>query len=118
MTPGYENRDRGIPAPGRGGKGKADGHVRHGRLVGALIVDDDKRERMPSLPAVAIRTAARQVRARDGDRVLWLMNLGEGDTLLAIARNAEESGDDNAVAPMQTRRVPGEGTKNRTKTRA
>jgi DNA gyrase subunit A len=38
-----------------------------------------------------IRTAARQVRkAGRQTKGVRLMNLGEGDTLLAIARNAEE----------------------------
>jgi DNA gyrase subunit A len=39
-----------------------------------------------------IRTAARQVRkAGRQTKGVRLMNLGEGDTLLAIARNAEEA---------------------------
>ncbi len=42
-----------------------------------------------------IRTAARQVRkAGRQTKGVRLMNLGEGDTLLAIARNAEERPSD------------------------
>jgi DNA gyrase subunit A len=50
-----------------------------------------------------IRTAARQVRkAGRQTKGVRLMNLGEGDTLLAIARNAEEAGvteDDSDAEP-------------------
>ncbi|COX52599.1 DNA gyrase subunit A [Mycobacterium tuberculosis] len=67
-------------------------------MVGALIVDDDSELYAVTSGGGVIRTAARQVRkAGRQTKGVRLMNLGEGDTLLAIARNAEESGDDNAV---------------------
>ena len=69
---------------------------RRGRLVGALIVDDDSELYAITSGGGVIRTAARQVRkAGRQTKGVRLMNLGEGDTLLAIARNAEESGDEN-----------------------
>lgn len=89
-----------YPVQGRGGKGVLTVMYdrRRGRLVGALIVDDDSELYAVTSGGGVIRTAARQVRkAGRQTKGVRLMNLGEGDTLLAIARNAEESGDDNAV---------------------
>lgn len=80
-------------AQGRGGKGvlTIQYDPRRGRLVGALIVDDeDELYAITSIGGV-IRTGARQVRkAGRQTKGVRLMNLGEGDTLLAIARNADE----------------------------
>ena len=59
--------------------------------MGALIVDDDTELYAITSGGRVIRTAARQVRrAERQTKGVRLMNLGEGDTLLAIARNAEE----------------------------
>jgi DNA gyrase subunit A len=80
-------------AQGRGGKGilTIQYDTRRGRLVGALIVDDDSEVYAITSGGGVIRTAARQVRkAGRQTKGVRLMNLGEGDTLLAIARNAEE----------------------------
>ncbi|MEZ0364941.1 intein-containing DNA gyrase subunit A [Mycobacterium sp. pUA109] len=80
---------------GRGGKGilTIQYDKRRGRLVGALIVDDDSELYAITSGGGVIRTAARQVRkAGRQTKGVRLMNLGEGDTLIAIARNAEESG--------------------------
>jgi len=82
-------------AQGRGGKGilTIQYDVRRGKLVGALIVDDDSEVYAITSSGGVIRTAARQVRkAGRQTKGVRLMNLGEGDTLLAIARNAEEAG--------------------------
>lgn len=80
-------------AQGRGGKGvlTIQYDPRRGRLVGALIVDDeDELYAITSIGGV-IRTGARQVRkAGRQTKGVRLMNLGAGDTLLAIARNADE----------------------------
>jgi DNA gyrase subunit A len=66
--------------------------TRRGRLVGALIVDDDSEVYAITSGGGVIRTAARQVRkAGRQTKGVRLMNLGQGDTLLAIARNAEEA---------------------------
>ena len=79
---------------GRGGKGilTIQYDTRRGKLVGALIVDDDSEVYAITSGGGVIRTAARQVRkAGRQTKGVRLMNLGEGDTLLAIARNAEEA---------------------------
>ncbi|MFI5714889.1 DNA gyrase subunit A [Nocardia sp. NPDC051750] len=80
-------------AQGRGGKGvlTIQYDIRRGTLVGALIVDDDDELYAITSSGGVIRTAARQVRkAGRQTKGVRLMNLGEGDTLLAIARNADE----------------------------
>ena len=85
---------------GRGGKGilTIQYDRRRGTLVGALIVDDETELYAITAGGGVIRTAARQVRKagrqHKGGR---LMNLGEGDTLIAVARNAEEDADDDAA---------------------
>jgi DNA gyrase subunit A len=84
-------------AQGRGGKGilTIQYDTRRGKLVGALIVDDDSEVYAITSGGGVIRTKARQVRkAGRQTKGVRLMNLGEGDTLLAIARNAEEAEDD------------------------
>ncbi|RVW02066.1 DNA gyrase subunit A [Rhodococcus xishaensis] len=91
-------------AQGRGGKGvlTIQYDARRGTLVGAVIVDDDDELYAITSGGGVIRTAARQVRkAGRQTKGVRLMNLGEGDTLLAIARNADEpeegaSGSDGA----------------------
>jgi len=83
-----------YPVQGRGGKGvlTIQFDKRRGRLVGALIVDDDTELYAITSGGGVIRTAARQVRkAGRQTKGVRLMNLGEGDTLVAIARNAEEN---------------------------
>jgi len=80
-------------AQGRGGKGvlTIQYDPRRGRLVGALIVDDDDELYAITSTGGVIRTGARQVRkAGRQTKGVRLMNLGKGDTLLAIARNADE----------------------------
>src|SRR6201997_4480748 len=82
-----------YPVQGRGGKGVLTVQYdrRRGTLVGALIVDDDSELYAITSGGGVIRTAARQVRkAGRQTKGVRLMNLGEGDTLVAIARNAEE----------------------------
>ena len=92
-------------AQGRGGKGilTIQYDSKRGRLVGALIVDDDSELYAITSGGGVIRTAARQVRkAGRQTKGVRLMNLGEDNTLLAIARNADEDvsedGDDAAPA--------------------
>jgi DNA gyrase subunit A len=82
-----------YPVQGRGGKGvlTIQYDKRRGSLVGALIVDDDTELYAITSGGGVIRTAARQVRkAGRQTKGVRLMNLGGGDTLVAIARNAEE----------------------------
>ena len=86
-----------YPVQGRGGKGVLTVQYdrRRGRLVGALIVDDESELYAITSGGGVIRTTARQVRkAGRQTKGVRLMNLGEGDTLLAIARNAEESAEE------------------------
>ena len=95
---GYSKRtpiDESTPQ-GRGGKGilTIQYDARRGSLVGALVVDDDTELYAITSGGGVIRTAARQVRkAGRQTKGVRLMNLGEGDTLIAIARNAEEQDD-------------------------
>lgn len=80
-------------AQGRGGKGvlTIQYDPKRGSLVGALIVNDDDELYAITSGGGVIRTAANQVRkAGRQTKGVRLMNLGEGDTLLAIARNADE----------------------------
>ncbi|MGH3948405.1 MAG: DNA gyrase subunit A [Pseudonocardiaceae bacterium] len=83
-----------YPVQGRGGKGVLTIQYdrRRGRLVGALIANiDDELYAITSTGGV-IRTAAKQVRkAGRQTKGVRLMNLAEGTTLLAIARNADEA---------------------------
>ena len=82
-----------YPVQGRGGKGVLTVQYdrRRGTLVGAQMVDDDTELYAITSGGGVIRTAARQVRkAGRQTKGVRLMNLGEGDTLVAIARNAEE----------------------------
>lgn len=90
-------------AQGRGGKGilTIQYDVRRGTLVGAVVVDDDTELYAITSGGGVIRTAARQVRkAGRQTKGVRLMNLGEGDTLLAIARNPEEQdGPEDEAGP-------------------
>jgi DNA gyrase subunit A len=87
-------------AQGRGGKGilTIQYDPRRGKLVGALIVDDDSELYAITSGGGVIRTAARQVRkAGRQTKGVRLMNLGEGETLSAIARNAEQAAADGTT---------------------
>ncbi|WP_102145517.1 intein-containing DNA gyrase subunit A [Mycobacterium hubeiense] len=89
-----------YPVQGRGGKGvlTIQYDKRRGNLVGALIVDDDTELYAITSGGGVIRTAARQVRkAGRQTKGVRLMNLGEGDTLVAVARNAEEGPEAEAA---------------------
>jgi DNA gyrase subunit A len=89
-----------YPVQGRGGKGvlTVQFDKRRGSLVGALIVDDDTELYAITSGGGVIRTAARQVRkAGRQTKGVRLMNLGEGTTLIAIARNAEEGDSTDEV---------------------
>lgn len=85
---------------GRGGKGVLTVQYdrRRGRLVGALIVDvDDELYAITSAGGV-IRTTAREVRkAGRQTKGVRLMNLGEGTTLVAIARSADEPSENGTA---------------------
>jgi DNA gyrase subunit A len=85
-----------YPLQGRGGKGvlTIQYDSRRGRLVGALIVDEDDELYAIESTGVVIRTSAREVRkAGRQTKGVRLMNLAEGTTLVAVARNAEDVSD-------------------------
>src|SRR6478735_3943382 len=96
---GYAKRtDMGeYPIQGRGGKGVLTIQYdrRRGKLVGALIVEMDTEVYAITSSGGVIRTQAREVRkAKRQTMGVRLMNLSEGDSLVAIARNV-----DDEVAP-------------------
>ncbi|MGL4306737.1 MAG: DNA gyrase subunit A [Mycobacteriaceae bacterium] len=89
-----------YPVQGRGGKGVLTIQYddRRGTLVGALIVDDETELYAITSGGGVIRTAAKQVRkAGRQTKGVRLMNLGEGDTLIAIARNADETDPESSA---------------------
>jgi DNA gyrase subunit A len=82
-----------YPVQGRGGKGvlTVQYDSKRGRLVGALIVDMDDEVYAITSAGGVIRTSAKEVRkAGRQTKGVRLMNLGDGTTLVAIARSAEE----------------------------
>ncbi len=93
-----------YPVQGRGGKGVLT--IQHdnkrGRLVGALIVDlDDELYAITSTGGV-IRTAAKEVRkAGRQTKGVRLMNLGDGTSVVAVARNADEAANPDTAGPEQ-----------------
>jgi DNA gyrase subunit A len=91
-----------YPVQGRGGKGVLTLQYdrRRGKLVGALIVDiDDELYAITSSGGV-IRTTAKEVRkAGRQTKGVRLMNLGEGASLVAVARNTEETVDSDIDGP-------------------
>jgi len=88
-----------YPVQGRGGKGVLTIQYdrRRGKLVGALIVDLDAEVYAITSGGGVIRTTAKEVRkAKRQTMGVRLMNLSEGDSLVAIARNAD-AGDDAVI---------------------
>ncbi len=82
-----------YPVQGRGGKGvlTVQYDSKRGRLVGALIVDIGDEVYAITSAGGVIRTSAEEVRkAGRQTKGVRLMNLGDGTTLVAIARSAEE----------------------------
>ncbi len=88
-----------YPPQGRGGKGVLTIQYdrRRGKLVGALIVDIDDEIFAITSSGGVIRTSAKSVRrAKRQTMGVRLMNLSDGDKLVAIARNNDA--DDVAEA--------------------
>ena len=91
-----------YPVQGRGGKGVLTIQYdrRRGKLVGALIVDLDTEVYAITSSGGVIRTLAREVRkAKRQTMGVRLMNLSEGDSLVAIARNADARTAKSVPAP-------------------
>jgi DNA gyrase subunit A len=94
-----------YPVQGRGGKGVLTIQYdrRRGKLVGALIVDLDTEVYAITSGGGVIRTQAREVRkAKRQTMGVRLMNLSEGDSLVAIARNADDEAANGAGAAGPT----------------
>jgi DNA gyrase subunit A len=86
-----------YPVKGRGGMGVLTAQIvaARGELVGALMVDADDEVFAITSSGGVIRTAAAEVK-KSGRQTMGvrLMNLAAGDSLVAIARNAESAGAD------------------------
>jgi DNA gyrase subunit A len=85
-----------YPRQGRGGKGvlTVQYDSRRGRLVGALIVDEEDELYAITSTGGVIRTTAKSVRkAGRQTKGVRLMNLGDGTAVVAVARNAEDAAD-------------------------
>jgi DNA gyrase subunit A len=93
-----------YPVQGRGGKGvlTVQYDSRRGRLVGALIVEPDDELYAITSTGGVIRTTAKEVRkAGRQTKGVRLMNLGDGTSVVAVARNADEAADPDAAGPDQ-----------------
>ena len=89
-----------YPVQGRGGKGVLTIQYdrRRGKLVGALIVELDTEVYAITSSGGVIRTLAKEVRkAKRQTMGVRLMNLSDGDSLVAIARNADAEPVEDAV---------------------
>ncbi|GAA3024211.1 DNA gyrase subunit A [Gordonia defluvii] len=100
-TGGYAKRTSmdEYPVQGRGGKGvlTIQYDKRRGTLIGAIRVTLDSEVYAITSTGGVIRTRAKEVRkAGRQTKGVRLMNLGEGTTLLAIARNADEPDEDSS----------------------
>jgi DNA gyrase subunit A len=98
-----------YPVKGRGGMGVLTAQIvaARGELVGALMVDPDDEVFAITSSGGVIRTAAAEVK-QSGRQTMGvrLMNLAVGDSLVAIARNAESphivvNGDDAGDEPAE-----------------
>ncbi|MCU1689776.1 MAG: gyrase subunit, partial [Jatrophihabitantaceae bacterium] len=86
-----------YPVQGRGGKGVLTARIvsTRGGLVGAIAVRPEDELYAITSNGGVIRTSAREVRKAQRQTMgVRLMNLPDGVTLLAIARNADEPGSD------------------------
>jgi DNA gyrase subunit A len=103
-----------YPVKGRGGLGVRTAQIvaARGELVGALMVDADDEVFAITSSGGVIRTAAAEVKESGRQTMgVRLMNLAAGDSLVAIARNAEstdagvngdEAGDELADDPAES----------------
>jgi DNA gyrase subunit A len=88
-----------YPAQNRGGKGVLTAKIvsRRGQLVGALVVRPDEEIYAITSNGGVIRTRVREVRrAQRQTQGVRLIHLAAGDTVVAIARNAEPEENGNS----------------------
>jgi DNA gyrase subunit A len=90
-----------YPVQGRGGKGVLTAKIvqTRGRLVGALMVGPDDEVFAMTSNGGVIRTTAAEIK-QSGRQTMGvrLMNLAEGDSVVAIARNVESMEDSDTEA--------------------
>ncbi|GAA2820052.1 DNA gyrase subunit A [Crossiella cryophila] len=101
-----------YPVQGRGGKGvlTIQHDSRRGRLVGALVVElEDEIFAITSTGGVIRTTAAEIRKAGRQTKGVRLMNLGEGTTLLAVARSAEQEAEPENGLESEDGSVPETG---------
>jgi DNA gyrase subunit A len=92
---GYAKRTKiaEYPVQGRGGKGVLTARIvsTRGGLVGAVVVAPEDEVYAITSDGTVIRTSAREVRRAQRQTMgVRLMNLPEGISVVAIARNADE----------------------------
>nr|BFE32080.1 DNA gyrase subunit A [Actinomadura rugatobispora] len=96
-----------YPVQGRGGKGVLTAKIvqTRGRLVGALMVGPDDEVFAMTSNGGVIRTTAAEIK-QSGRQTMGvrLMNLAEGDSVVAIARNVESMEDTDTEADEGGRR--------------
>src|ERR1039458_845815 len=88
-----------YPVQGRGGRGVLTARIvdSRGELVGALLVHPDDEGFAITSSGGVIRTSAAEVKLSGRQTMgVRLMNLASGDSVVAIARNAEALGDAEA----------------------
>jgi DNA gyrase subunit A len=89
-----------YPVKGRGGLGVVTARIvdARGELIGALMVSPDDEVFAITSAGGVIRTAASEIKMSGRQTMgVRLVNLGEGQSLVAIARNAEATGNDAAL---------------------
>ncbi len=88
-----------YPVQGRGGRGVLTARIvdSRGELVGALMVDPEDEVFAITSSGGVIRTSAGEVKLSGRQTMgVRLMNLGSGDSVVAIARNAESTAEAEA----------------------
>ena len=96
-----------YPVQGRGGRGVLTARVTdaRGELVGALMVHPEDEVFAMTSSGGVIRTSAAEVKLSGRQTMgVRLMNLASGDSVVAIARNAESTMDAEAEAEDDARR--------------
>ncbi len=92
-----------YPVQGRGGRGVLTARITdsRGELVGALMVHPDDEVFAITSSGGVIRTSAAEVKLSGRQTMgVRLMNLAPGDSVVAIARNAESAAEAETEAPV------------------